>query len=91
MNHVSPTHCVYVLQNEAHKLYTGCTQDLKKRIQEHSAGRSTYTKNTGPYKLIYYEACISSKDAYHREKYLKSGSGKNYLKNRLKHYLERKD
>jgi putative endonuclease len=40
-----------------------------------------------PFKLIYYEACSSGKDAFAREKYLKSGMGKRYLKNRLKDYL----
>jgi len=38
-------------------------------------------------KLIYYEACLSAADAIARERYLKSGMGKRYLKNRLKDYL----
>jgi putative endonuclease len=88
MNPVSPMQYVYVLQGPFGKTYTGCTNDLKRRINEHIDGKSTYTKNHGPYKLIYYEACIDSKDAYHRERYLKSGSGKNFIKNRLRNYLQ---
>lgn len=37
-----------------------------------------------PLELIYFEACLNKADAYRREKYLKSGMGKRYLKNRLK-------
>lgn len=81
-------HYVYVLQSAASLWYTGCTSDLKKRIKEHNEGRSTYTKNRGPYKLIYYEACLNKADAYRREKYLKTGMGKRYVKNRLKQYFE---
>jgi hypothetical protein len=36
---------------------------------------------------VYYEACINEDDAKAREKYLKSGMGKRYLKNRLKRFL----
>ncbi len=39
-------------------------------------------------KVSYYEACKNETDARVREKYLKSGMGKRYIRNRLKHYLE---
>lgn len=68
-------------------LYTGSTNDLRKRFKQHNEGKSFYTKNNGPYDLIYYEASLSEQDARSREKYLKSGMGKRYLKNRLKHFL----
>ena len=41
----------------------------------------------GPFMLIYYEAYVSKYDAMAREKYLKSGMGKRYMKNRLKRFL----
>ena len=44
-------------------------------------------KARGPFGLIYYEACINEQDARTREKYLKSGMGKRYIRNRLKHFL----
>ena len=75
---------VYVLQNELGFLYTGCTSNLKKRITQHQDGKSEYTKNRGPYNLIYYEACLNKDDAYRRERYLKTGMGKRYLRNRLR-------
>jgi len=43
--------------------------------------------NRIPFRLIYYEACPNSKDAFAREKYLKSGMDKRYVKNRLKNYF----
>jgi putative endonuclease len=67
--------------------YTGFTNDLRKRFNEHNTGKSTYTKNRGPWKLIYYEACLNKEDARSRELYLKSGMGKRYLKKRLKRFL----
>ena len=43
------------------------------------------------YVLIYYEASINKEDAMARERYLKSGMGKRYIKNRLKRYLLAKE
>ena len=81
---------VYVLRDTTSgNYYTGCASDLKKRFKEHLEGKSTYTRKRGPYELVYYEACVDSKDAYMREKYLKSGMGKRYINNRMKHFLER--
>lgn len=79
---------VYVLRGvKSGSLYTGCTSDLRKRLLEHNSGRSEYTKIHGPYELIYYEACVDKKDAFMREKYLKTGMGKRHIKNRNKRFL----
>ena len=79
---------VYVIQSIKNKYwYTGSTNDLRKRFNQHNAGQSTYTKSRGPYRLIYYEACLNEQDARSRELYLKSGMGKRYIKNRLKRFL----
>jgi len=79
---------IYVLQSEKDKkMYTGLTKDLRKRFEEHNSGKVFSTKNRGPFKLIYYEACLNEDDAKDRERYLKSGMGKRYLKNRLKRFL----
>jgi len=77
----------YVIQNMNNRWYTGSTSDLRKRFNEHNQKKSTYTKYRGPYKMIYYEACLNEKDARSREAYLKTGMGKRYLKNRLKRFL----
>ena len=70
-----------------HKWYTGYTNDLRKRFIQHNNNQSTYTKNRGPFEIIYYEASLNEQDAKDRERYLKSGMGKKYLKNRLKRSL----
>ena len=80
---------IYVLKNKENFMYTGFTNDLRKRFKEHNDKRSTYTKYHGPYELMYYEACIDESDARQREEYLKSGKGKRYLKSRLKRFLSR--
>lgn len=74
----------YVLKSKKDgKIYTGYTQDLRKRLNQHNKGLSTYTKGRGPFILIYYEGCLLEGKARSREKYLKTGMGKRYLKNRL--------
>jgi len=79
---------IYLLQSKKDKRwYTGCTNNLRKRFKEHNEGLVSSTKGRGPFCVIYYEACINKDDAFAREKYLKSGMGKRYLKNRLKRFL----
>lgn len=81
---------VYVLLCESDKkFYTGATSDLKKRLQKHNDGGVPSTCERRPLTLIYYEACIGKEDAFRREKYLKTGMGKRYLRNRVKSYLEK--
>ena len=76
---------VYVLKSLRNgKLYKGFTSDLKRRIKEHNSGNSTFTKNNGPWKLVYYEAFDSEINAKEEEKFLKSGKGKERLKYVLK-------
>ena len=90
MNHVRENNYfyVYLLSSlSTGKWYIGCTKHLQKRLKEHEQGKSSYTKNKGPFKLIYFEASLAKDDAFKREKYLKSGMGRRYLKNRLKIFL----
>jgi putative endonuclease len=69
------------------KFYTGSTNDLRRRMEEHENGKVLSSRYRRPFKLIYYEACINDHDARMREKYLKTAWGKRYIKNRLKQYL----
>lgn len=79
---------IYILQSERdNNFYTGYTSDLRKRINEHNGGNVISTKKRIPLKLVYFEGCLSQKDAIHREKYLKTSWGKRYIKNRMKNYL----
>ena len=78
----------YVIKSKRdNRWYTGSTNDLRKRFNDHNRNRVFSTKGRGPFELIYYEACINEQDARAREKYLKSGPGKRYIKNRLKRFL----
>lgn len=79
---------VYVLQSKKNGYwYTGCTDNLRKRFNEHNTGKVPSTKGRGPFEVIYFEASLDGKDAFQREQYLKSGMGKRYLRNRLKRFL----
>lgn len=72
-----------LLSRKDNMLYTGVTWNLKNRIQQHNEGKVFSTRHRVPLKLIYFEACLNKSDAYRREKYLKTGMGKRYLRNRL--------
>jgi len=63
---------VYLLKSQKNgRIYTGYTSDLRQRFKEHNSGKSPYTKNLRPWKLIYYEAYFSEYDAKKRERSLK--------------------
>lgn len=84
---------VYVLESQPdNSWYIGHTGDLKRRFEEHNNGtgcRTTYLKKN--WKLIYYEAYINKADSVGREKFLKGGSGRTYLKKQMRNYLEKND
>jgi putative endonuclease len=81
---------VYLLRSVADGgFYIGYSTDLKRRLSEHKKGASFATKHRGPWKLIYYEAYVDREDAEEREKYLKSGSGRRFLRAQLRHYLKK--
>ena len=74
----------YVLKSEKDKrLYIGFSSNLKKRLDEHQKGLVSVTKNRRPLELVYYEACKTEEKAILREKSLKTGFGRSYLKNRI--------
>jgi len=75
------TYVLKSLKND--RLYTGYTDDLKNRFTRHNRGLVDVTKSSKPWKIIYYEACNKEKDAIAREKALKTGFGRAYLKRRL--------
>ncbi len=80
---------IYVLESgKDGNFYTGYTHDINIRLAKHNNGLVKSTKYRRPLQLIYFEGCLSQKDATRREKYLKSGNGKIYLRNRLKDYID---
>jgi putative endonuclease len=73
----------YVLLCADGKLYVGSTIDLKRRLLEHRDGNVPATSYRLPVELVYYEASRSQAQARLREKALKTGYGRRYLKSRL--------
>ena len=79
---------VYLLRStKDNGFYIGYSTDLKRRLSEHKRGASFATKSRGPWNLIYYEAYTEHEDAEGREKFLKSGAGRRFLRAQLRHYL----
>ncbi len=75
----------YVLLSETTgKRYTGQTNNLEARLLSHNSGNSPFTKGRGPWKLIYSEEFQTRSDAMKREKFLKSGKGREFLDSFLK-------
>jgi len=64
--------------------YIGCTNDLKKRLYRHEKGQIAATTNRLPIKLDFYFAIKDKYIAFEFEKYLKSGSGRAFVK---KHFI----
>ncbi len=71
-------------------IYTGLTNNLKARIEEHMKGIVSSTNIRIPFKLIHYEYFVNLEDARKREMYLKSSRGKADLKDSLKKTLASK-
>lgn len=82
-------HYVYVIKSKKEgKLYFGCTNDLKARLEKHNTNKVESTKYKGPWVVRYYEAFFSKTDAFNREKKLKQNyRGMQELKKRIKESL----
>jgi predicted GIY-YIG superfamily endonuclease len=63
--------------------YTGCTGDFKKKFERHTNGDVMSTKLKLPVKLLFYCAFQNKYKAFLFEKYLKSGSGRAFMKKHL--------
>jgi len=73
---VTKEYCVYIMTNRYNNvLYTGVTNDLKRRVSEHKEKIAEgFTKRYRVDKLVYYEVFESINDAIDREKQIKGGS-----------------
>ncbi len=80
---------VYLLENKIDKSwYIGFTTNLKKRLKEHLSGLGGKTTSSKKqWKLIYFECYLNKIDALGRERFLKSGSGRKYIKKQLRNYF----
>ena len=74
---------VYILKSDKDYIYIGQTKDLEDRLIRHNSNRSKYTKNKGPFRIIYKEVFKTRTEAMKREKELKSGKDREWLKNNV--------
>ncbi|MFC2114465.1 GIY-YIG nuclease family protein [Bacteroidota bacterium] len=65
------------------RLYKGMTVNLDNRLFEHNSGKNKSTKAFRPWKLVYFEKFETRFEARNREKYLKSGIGREFIKDIL--------
>ncbi len=72
---------VYVLRSKDYdRFYIGMTSNLEKRLKEHNSGKTKSTKYYKPWNLFFYETFDNRSEARKREKWLKSGVGREYIK-----------
>jgi putative endonuclease len=72
---------VYVIKSQTKgTFYTGHTVDIERRLIEHNNGVSFYTRNRGPWELVYSKEFASRSEAMFHEKYLKTGVGRDLIK-----------
>ena len=72
---------VYALSSISRNyIYVGLTSDLEKRIIRHNKGYERTTKPYAPFRLLYHENCSNRLEARIREKYWKSGIGREELR-----------
>jgi len=76
---------VYAIKSKTRNyIYVGLTNNLSRRLEEHNRGYIRTTKPYSPFELIFDESFDTRLEARQKEKYLKSGVGKEYLKSLLK-------
>jgi predicted GIY-YIG superfamily endonuclease len=76
---------IYILQSECNRdrFYSGLTDDLRKRLRNHNAGRVLHTAKSRPWRLKAYVALSDRARAAALERYLKSASGRAFIKKHL--------
>jgi putative endonuclease len=78
------TFVVYAIRStRKNYTYVGLTNNLQRRLSDHNLGYNRTTKPYAPFILIHEEVCNTRTEARIREKYLKSGIGREFLKTRL--------
>ena len=71
----------YILKSKIQvKYYTGYTDNLERRLNEHNQGRNIYSSRYIPWKIAYKEEFTTETEAIKREKYFKSAAGRRWLK-----------
>lgn len=76
---------VYVIKSQKdNKFYTGMTNNLERRLIEHNLGKKSTpsTHNRGPFVLVHKEVFKTRYEVRKKEKWLKSGAGREWVKNK---------
>jgi len=72
---------VYALSSQTRNyIYVGLTDNLMRRTHQHNSGLNPTTKPYAPFILIFSEAFLTRPEARRKEKYLKTGHGKAFLR-----------
>ena len=76
---------VYILESLDYEdqIYIGFTNNLKSRLKDHNTGNSKHTNKFKPWQIIYASIFLDKSKALAFEKYLKSNSGRAFLRKRL--------
>jgi putative endonuclease len=78
---------IYIIQNPEGKIYIGQTNDLDRRLRQHNdqgyRGTVHTKRHEGPWRIIHSENYETRSDAMKREKQLKSGKGRDWIKKQL--------
>jgi len=78
---------VYIIKSTTSgKTYTGFTTDLENRLKQHNGNVGGYTKNRGPWEIVWFGAFRERQLAEKFEMYLKKGSGIAFARKRLIDY-----
>jgi putative endonuclease len=71
---------IYVLRSErTGRRYVGSCEDLKERLHRHSTGQAPATKAGRPWNLVHSETFATRPEAVRRERFLKTGRGRDEL------------
>ena len=74
---------VYVLRSiKLERNYVGFSRNVAKRLRQHNSGKTKSTKPFLPWKILFFEEFASKEEALKREKFLKLGKGREYIKNK---------
>ena len=75
---------VYVLRSiEFERNYVGFSKSVENRLKEHNSGKTRSTRPYRPWRLLFYERYSSKAEALEREKFLKTGQGREHIKQKL--------
>ena len=74
---------VYVLKNKIGRIYIGQTKNLVNRLILHNSGRNRSTKNKGSFCIVYTETYESRAEAMKRERELKGGKGREWIRQQM--------